>query len=183
MKLRLESKRIILRELKKSDAVSIHQNARDKKISKYTTLPYPYKLKDAEDFIKKTCQSIKRKNAYEMGIEFKEEKQIIGMMGLMNINYKNKNAEIGYWLGKKYWRKGLTKEASNLIIDFGFKELRLERIYAKVMHPNIASQKLLEKIGFKLEGRLRRDEFKNNKWYDDFIYAILKEEYKKTKQK
>jgi len=179
MELKIKGQIINLRKLTKSDAFSIFQNAKDKKISRYTTLPYHYKLKHAQDFIKKTHQNQKRKTAYELGIELKETGKIIGMMSLMKINYDNRNAEVGYWLGKKYWGQGIAKEALKLILDLGFKKLKLSRIYARVMHPNIASAKLLESVGFKFEGRLRKATLKNKRWLDDLRYGLLKEEYKK----
>jgi len=98
------------------------------------------------------------------------------MIGLMKIDYNNKNAEIGYWLGKKYWGRKIMKEALKLILNFGFKELKLVRIYARVMHPNIASANLLEKSGFKYEGRMRKTTFRKGKWLDDLRYSILREE-------
>lgn len=101
MELKIEGKQINLRRLKKSDAQSIYQNAKDFDIARYTTIPHPYKLKNAEDFIKKTHQKIRKKKAFELGIELKETKEIIGVISLMNIDYNNKNAEIRYWLGKK----------------------------------------------------------------------------------
>ena len=100
------------------------------------------------------------------------------MIGLMNIDYNNKNAEIGYWLGKKYWRKGIMKEAIKLILNFGFKKLKLVRVYARIMHPNIFSAKLLEKSGFQCEGRTRKTTLRRGKWMDDLVYSILSNEFK-----
>lgn len=178
MELKIEGKKINLRKLKKLDTLSIYQNAKDFEIARYTTLPHPYRLKNAEDFIKITHQKMRKKKSFEIGIELKETKEIIGMMGLMNIDYDNKNAEIGYWLGKKYWGKGIMREAIKLILNFGFKKLKLVRIYARVMHPNISSVKLLEKLSFKYEGRMRMAILKKGKWMDDLRYSILNSEFK-----
>jgi len=178
MELKIKGKQINLRKLKKSDAFSIQRNAKDFEIARYTTIPHPYTLKNAEDFIKLTHLKINKKKAFEYGIELKETRGIIGMIGLMNIDYNNKNAEVGYWLGKKYWGKGIMKEAIKLIINFGFKKLMLVRIYARVMHPNIASAKLLEKSGFEYEGTMRKSTFRNGNWMDNLNYSILCNEFK-----
>ena len=178
MKLKIEGKQINLRKLKKSDASAIYRNAKDFDIVRYTTLPYPYKLKNAEIFIKSTHQKIQRNESFELGIESKETKEIIGMISLAKIDHHSKNAEIGYWLGKKYWGKKIMKEAVRLILNFGFKKLKLVRIYAKVMHPNIASAKLLEKSGFKYEGRTRKAVLRKGRWMDDLRYSILSNEFK-----
>lgn len=99
------------------------------------------------------------------------------MISLMKIDYKNKNTEIGYWLGRKYWGKGIMKEAIKLILNFGFKKLKLVRIYARVMHPNISSAKLLEKSGFRYEGRMRKTILRRGKWMDELRYSILSNEF------
>ena len=178
MELKIEGKTINLKKLRKSDAISIYENAKDFDIARYTTLPYPYKLKDAEDFIRATHQRIRKKKAFELGIELKGAKGIIGMIGLMSIDHENKNAEIGYWLGKKYWRRGIMKEAIKLMLNFGFRELKLVRIYATVMHPNVASFKLLEKSGFQYEGRMRKATLRKGRWMDNLIYSILSSEFR-----
>lgn len=178
MDIRIEGNTIIIRKLKRSDAQSIFQHAKHSDIARYTMIPHPYKLKDAEDFIKITHRKICKKESCELGIELKEIGQIIGMVGLMNIDYKNMNAEIGYWLGKEYWGKKIMKEAVFLILGFGFEQLKLVRIYARVMHPNIASAKLLEKQGFKYEGRLRKATLREDKWMDELRYSILRNEFK-----
>ena len=178
MEIKIEGRFINLRKLKKSDAMSIYKNARDYDIARYTMIPYPYKLKGAEDFIKATHRNIKKRKAFELGIEHRESEEIIGMMSLLDVDHDNKNAEIGYWLDKKYWGKNIMKEAVKLILNFGFKELKLVRIHARIMHPNIASAKLLEKSGFQYEGRMRKTIFRKGKWMDDLRFSILKEEFK-----
>lgn len=172
--------KIILRTLRESDAVSIFEKANHKEIARYTTLPHPYRLKNAQDFIKITKKNQRQKKAYELGIELKETKEIIGMISLMDIDRQNKNGELGYWLGKKYWGRKIMKEAIRLILNFGFKRLKLVRVYARVVHLNITSTKLLEKAGFIYEGKLRKNHFRNKQWYDELRYSILKEEFKEN---
>jgi len=174
--MKINGNKIILRTLRAADAVSLFQNAKDKDIAKYTLLPHPYTLKNAKDFIKITKKNQRQKKAFELGIELRETHSIIGMISLMNIDWKNKNAELGYWLGKKYWKKGIMTEAIQLLLQYGFTTSKLERVYAKVLHPNIASAKLLEKSGFRYEGKLRRSTLRRGKWYDDLCYGILKNE-------
>ncbi len=171
--MKLKGTNINLRKLKKSDAESIAKYADDMDIARYTTLPHPYK--GAEDFIKKTQKDIRKKNGYELGIEHKGK--IIGMMSITNIDHTNKNAEIGYWLGKPFWGRKFMKEAGKIILEFAFKEVGLERVYARVLIPNIASSKLLEKLGFQYEGKQRRAMIRFGEWYDAYTYSLLKEEF------
>ena len=175
----IRGRRVNLRRLRKSDALSLRQYAKDREISRYTSLPHPYRIQDAMSFIRQTHQKLRKGVAYELGIENKQRGRIIGMMSLFGIDKDNKNAEVGYWLGKRYWGTGIAKESLQLILDFGFNELKLRRIYAKVMHPNISSVKLLEKSGFSFEGRMRKHTFKNRRWIDHLWYGLLKEEWKR----
>lgn len=176
MALKIEGRRIFLRPLKQEDAKNIYNNAKSREVSEYNTLPYPYQIEDAVRFIKHARTRLRKKLTYELGIALKEE-GIIGIVSLINFDIASKNAEIGYWLGKNYWRQGLGTEALNLLLKFGFDKLKLERIYARVRHPNIASAQLLLKSGFTLEGRLRKAKFDKGKWYDHLIYSILKKEF------
>lgn len=83
--MKINGEKIVLRPLRKLDAISRSNHANDKDIAKYTFVPHPYKLKDARDFIEKTKRNLKKKEAFELGIEFKETKEIIGMISLMKI--------------------------------------------------------------------------------------------------
>lgn len=167
---------INLRKLKRSDAESVYKYAKDKEISKFTEVPHPYTLEHAKRFISNTHQKMKNRSDYELGIELKETKEIIGMMSLMKVDYNNMNAEIGYWLGKTYWRKGYTIEALKLLIEFGFKELKLKRIWARVMAPNTASADLLRKAGFSYEGRLIKAIYRDNQFYDELRFGLVRDE-------
>lgn len=175
--MRVEGDRVVLRRLDSSDARSLYLNANDYKVARYTYVPYPYRLEYAREYIRKTRKLSKQDIGYQLGIELKETGEIIGVISLINFDYEYKSAEVAYWIGRGYWGQGLAKEAVQLILDLGFNQLKLKRIHARVMHPNIASARVLEKCGFKLEGRLRKTILRNNKWLDEFRYSILREEF------
>jgi len=179
MALILKGKRINLRSLKISDAKSIYKYVKHKDVLRYVTLPQPYRFKHATDWIRKTQKDIRNKKTYELGIELKETGEIIGAMGLVNLDMKNKNAETGCWVGKPYWRKGIAEEAKNILLDFAFGKLKLVRVYAKIINVNKASTALVRRSGFTYEGTARKAIFRNNKWYDVLNYGLLKEEFKK----
>ncbi len=180
MRFEIKGKRIILRNLVKADAESVCKHANDKKVFRYTTLPYPYTKKDALEFIPIVQKGLREQSSYELGVTLSENDEVIGMIGLKNIDRGNKlSAEIGYWLGKKYWRQGMISEAANLILDFAFNDINLNKVFAKVMEPNEASVKLLEKLGFKKEGLLRKYEKRNGTWMNVVYLGLLKKEFKK----
>lgn len=176
----IKGEKINLRRIKRSDAESIQENGNDPDVMRYLFSPYPYTMEHVYGFIKASHRMHGEETGYPLGIEHKQTKQIIGLIGLYRVDHSNRLAETGFWLGKKYWRRGYTKEAVILTLKFSFEELNFHRIYARTFHPNKASMKLIEKIGFIYEGSLRKHVFKHGRFMDMHFYGILKEEFKKA---
>ncbi|MBT6774081.1 GNAT family N-acetyltransferase [Candidatus Woesearchaeota archaeon] len=172
-------KTIKIRTPKLSDADNIYNNIKDKEIAKWTLrIPHPYPKDGAKKFIRRCHLKSKNKKGYFFVITNLENNNAIGGISLNEIDLKHKNAVLGYWLGKKHWGQGIMSEAVDLILKFGFKELKLHRISSDAFEPNIASQKVLKKNGFKVEGLLRETHFKHNKWQNQVAMSILKSDYK-----
>ena len=83
-----------------------------------------------------------------------------------------KNMELGYWLAEPFWGNGIITQAIVEIVEYGFETFPVTRIYARPYGTNKASQKVLEKAGFKLEARLEKTIFKNGEFLDELIYGI-----------
>lgn len=181
----IKTERLILRGVgdKKSDVNDLVEGCNNIEITKWLlVLPFPYKKKDASEWIKH-CQKNykKRKNEnYEFAIELKSEKKLIGGIGLSKVNKEQGTATIGYWLNINYHKKGYGSEALKSVLDFAFKELKLRRIEAGVFTGNPSSGKLLEKFGAKKEGLKRKAKISkaDEKIKDELVYGLLKEEYK-----
>ena len=174
----LIGKNIKLRRYKLSDANDIYQNVKDKEIVKWTkNIPHPYSKNHAIKFIRQSEYNLKKKKGYNFGIVLKETNRVIGNISFKKTDWKNKRAELGYWLGKKYWKKGYMTEAVKLILDYGFKKLKLHSVCADVFKENIASKRVLEKSRFKLEGEMREITFRYNKWQNYLKYCILESEF------
>ena len=105
--------------------------------------------------------------------------ETIGLCGLTYINWKEGHGEVTIYIGDGEWQgKGCAGEALDLLLKYGFEELRLHRICAIIYSYNILSIKLFEKYGFKLEGEHREARFWNSSFYSEMIYGILDYEYK-----
>ena len=151
-RIELVGENIVVRTFMISDARDLQRNINDKAIVRYTvSIPHPYSINDALEYIRKTSRKNKKKTGDSFGIALKETGHIIGGIGFHRVDLDNRNAELGYWLGKKYWGHKITPEAVGLMLKFGFEELGLHRIYAKVFNENFASRRVLEKSGFLLE--------------------------------
>jgi len=179
----LETKNLILRQLTEDDANDVFNYFSKDDVFKYYNLNKFTKLKQAERLIKHFNKQFFYSKHIRWGISLKKNNKIIGSCGyhhcdfnvLQKFDYK---AEIGYELTPEYWRKGIMTEALKEIIKYGFKELKLNRIEALIIPENIASRKLVEKVGFIEEGLLKEYRFENNIFNDYCIYAILKKNIK-----
>jgi len=162
----------LLRHLRLSDAHDIYKNVKDKEVSKWTaTIPYPYPKDGAVKFIRHAQYHADKDKDLILGIEY--DGRIIGVISLMHINKTHKRAELGYWLGKKFWGKGIMTESVRQILKIAFQKKKLHRIYAKVFQENLPSQKVLERCGFNLEGVHKDSVFKHGKWRDIMTYAKI----------
>ena len=168
----------ILRPYKKGDEKSLIENINDKDIYKFTArIPYPYTLKDAKQWINNCIKSAKKKDKISINFAIDINGEVVGGIGFDPI--ESHKAEIGYWLGKKHWNKGVVTEAVKLVTKFGFDIIKLKRITAHVFSKNKASACVLEKNGYNLEGVLRNHHFKDGKYLDALLYAKIKNEQTK----
>lgn len=162
----------ILRPWQISDINDLVKNANNKKISDNLTnaFPNPYTLEDGEKFIK----SLEEHNpAKAFAIVVNNE--ACGAIGIFQqTDVHEKNAEMGYWLAEKHWGKGIITNAIKQIVEYGFKNFEITRIFARPFGSNLASQKVLEKTGFKLEAKFENTIYKNEKFLDELYYAIYK---------
>ncbi len=180
--MKLETKRLILREINMKDVKDIVENANDYDVWYFTeSIPYPYNLKDAKFFVNKCKREQKEKvrKSYNFGITIKGNNKVIGLMGLFHINKLHKHAEIGYWIGKKYRRQGIVSEAEGAILNFAFNKLKLNKVHGKAMTENAGSNKLFKKFGFRKVGILKEELIKNGKKKDGYQWELLKGDYKK----
>ena len=166
----LRSRRFVLRPFRKGDEESLRRSISDKHISRFTiTIPYPYNMKDARKWIMSCLAEGRKKRKVEVRFAIDRAGEVIGGISLMHID--GHKAELGYWLARSCWRQGIMTSASKLVCVFGFRQLKLRRIYATVLPENKASIRVLEKAGFKFEGRLRKFHRRGSRLLDALLYA------------
>ncbi len=166
--------RFVLRNFRRGDEASLQKNVNNKEIAANTALiPYPYTMRHANQWIKHNLKEQRKKKRTTANFVIDLKGEVIGNIGLSNIDRKNNNAELGYWLGKNYWGKGIMTRAVKQVVNHGFKRLKLKRIYAKVYSHNKGSKRVLEKAGFKHEGILRKAAKKHGKYLDCHLYAKI----------
>ncbi len=117
----------------------------------------------------------------EFIIEIVESGEAIGRIGFDNIDHFNQKAEYSISIGETTaWGKGYGSEASHLILEYGFNQLNLNKIYLKVFADNQPAVKLYEKMGFIVEGVLKKDVFKDGEFRDVLFMSIFREDYIKN---
>lgn len=168
-----------IRSYEYSDLESLVKYANNYNISKLLRdqFPFPYTKTDAETWLIHACHQ-----EIETNFVIANEKELIGAIGInLQEDVNRFCAEIGYWLGEPYWGKGITTRALKIFSEYAFTNFNLNRIYAYVFKGNPASEKVLLNAGYKKEGTLRNAVFKEEKFIDQYIYAILKEELPEVK--
>jgi RimJ/RimL family protein N-acetyltransferase len=101
---------------------------------------------------------------------------LMGAIGL-HVDMEHNRAELGYWLGHRYWRNGYTTEAAKAMLRYGFEELHLRRVFARHFGMNPASGRVMQKIGMTREGVMRQHFVKRGVPVDVVFYAILADEW------
>lgn len=149
----LTTERLLLRKLKSSDYEEILPLRTDETVTKFIERPENRQIKDepgAGKLIKELNGYIERNESITWGIVLKNNPQITGTICLWNFSQNDKTAEVGYELNPKFHGKGIMSEAIKTIVDFGFSQLKLDKIEAFTHTKNENSKKLLENNGFKL---------------------------------
>ncbi len=164
---------IRIRDWKIEDKVDLAENLNNEKILNNLRdgLPYPYTEKDAEDFINAMLSADKDKT-YAFAITLDDK--VIGSIGVFrcdNIHYRT--AEMGYYIGEKYWGNGYMTSAVKQMCKYIFDNTDIIRIFAEPFAYNTASCRVLEKAGFTYEGLLQSNAVKNGNIVDMKMYALI----------
>jgi RimJ/RimL family protein N-acetyltransferase len=167
---------IYLDQPNKKDKKNLILYLTDKEIYNNTLrLPYPYTLKDAEWWIKFVDEN-KKKSGLLLNFAIRnKEKQLIGGISYhMKYGLTSHKDELGYWLARNYWNKGIMSNVVKKFCDYGFDSLNLIRIEATVFESNISSCKVLEKCGFEFEGLLKKYYLKDGNFINVRLYSITR---------
>ena len=163
---------VVLRSWNLDDLDNLVKFANNKKIADNLTdaFPHPYPRESGITYI----NSFRDDNPSRV-FAIVMEGIACGSIGIfLQTDIHRKNAEMGYWLAEEYWGRGIMTEAVIRIIEHGFKSFDLNRIFARPFSANLASQRVLEKAGMKLEARFEKSLFKNGQFLDELVYSILK---------
>ncbi len=164
--------KFVLRKWQTGDERSLTENANNYNvwINLRNIFPHPYRMRNAREWVR--CASAERPLT---NFAIVVDEKAVGGIGLTrNTDVYARSAEIGYWLGEKYWNQGIATEAVKAITEYGFTTFDLCRISAGIMEWNPASGHVLENCGYTLEARHRKSITKAGKTIDELVYAVVR---------
>lgn len=182
--MRVETERLILRELTVDDWPAVLAYQRDARYLRY----YAWEERseaDVRDFVAMLVgfQAEQPRRRFQLAITLRDGGELIGNCGIRRKPDSETEADIGYELSPEHWGRGYATEAARALVDIGFGEWGLHRISSWCIADNQASARVLERLGLKLEGRLRENERFKGRWWDTLLYGLLEEEWRSASTK
>jgi ribosomal-protein-alanine N-acetyltransferase len=174
---RLASSRLLLRPLLDEDALSLFQIFSDPRIMQFWSSPPWASVADAEAKISRNRAGMAAGTSLDFGIFALEDERLLGTCDLFHLDQQCRRGEVGYGLAFDAWGQGYMQESMLALLDYGFKELQLNRIEADIDPGNEASAKLLTRMGFQLEGLLRERWIVGGEKSDSAMYGLLLSEW------
>jgi RimJ/RimL family protein N-acetyltransferase len=173
----IRAERVYLRPAERSDVPTFVRWFADAEVTRYLLARVPFSEAAEEKWFEQMLEK-QGKSDYHFVICLIGDGRPIGTAGLHHLDLENGKAEFGISIGEKAeWNKGYGTETLQAICDFGFGQLRLERIYLEVYAPNLAGQRAYQKAGFQTEGTMRHSHFADGQSMDALVMSLLRSEW------
>jgi len=179
--MQLSTDRLVLRDFVPDDWRAVWAYQRDPLYLRYYEWTEADRTPAAvQEFLQRfiTQQQERPRIKFQFAIVLKATGELIGNCGIRQESAGSYEADMGYELAPQHWGQGYATEAARAVLGFGFVELRPHRVWADCVADNAGSIRVLEKLGMRLEGRLREKEYYKGRWWDKLIFAILEHEWR-----
>lgn len=167
----------ILREKSENDVVNFFNYYSDPEVNRYILCEIPQDLEGARRELYYWRNVFYRGDGVYFAIARKDTNQLIGSIGLTSLNKYHNRIEISYDLAKQYWRQGITSKAIQAVSKYAFEMMNVNRVEAFTSVDNIASEKLLIKNGYTLEGTLRQHRYHKGNYVNAYVFSLLRSEF------
>jgi [ribosomal protein S5]-alanine N-acetyltransferase len=175
----ITTERLLLRPITIKDARDIFAYASNPEVTKYVRFVTHKSLRDTHAFIRRVQTSYRKGITPLWGMEIKASGRLIGASGFLQWPNPDQRAELGYVINPDFWGQGYVTEAAKALCDFAFKKMKVNRIEAGTIVGHTASERVLQKCGFKVEGVLRQRELIKGRFPDVTMYSLLRSDYSK----
>ena len=167
--------KVYLRPLEREDAPLLQPWFNDPEVARNLLRHRPLSLREEEAFLEQIGRS---EHDLALGIVVRATDQLIGSTGFHHINSKDRHCSFGICIGEKgEWGKGYGTEATALMVQYAFDTLNLNRVWLHVHEFNARGVRAYEKAGFKREGVLRQSCYREGRYWDTIVMAILRDEW------
>jgi ribosomal-protein-alanine N-acetyltransferase len=175
----IQTERLLLRKVTPGDAEDMLAYISDPEVARHTTWEPYDSIEQVRDHLRSVISNYERGEPANWGVTLRESDRLIGMCGFMAGSWEPEyaRASLGYAIAREYWDRGLTTEAVRAAIAFGFNHLSLNRIEARCIAENTASERVMQKAGLSYEGTLRDYVFRKGAYRDYKVYSILRREH------
>lgn len=177
----LVTERLVLRELRPSDAAAVAAGAGDRRVAAFLIqVPSPYPIALARRWVAHRIDWWDQGRGVTLAVTLRDAPDVPDvLLGTVSLRcyLRDRRAELGYWLAQPAWGHGFATEAAHALVDFGFRDLGLARIYAQVLAGNRASLRVLDKLGMVNEGVKRQHVHKARRLHDVVLYGLLRDEW------
>jgi ribosomal-protein-alanine N-acetyltransferase len=175
----ISTERLLLREFEATDGPALHAFESLPEVVRYQSFA-PRSLTESHDYVVASIDAAREepRRVYDLAVILKAEDRVIGRCGFAVGDPDDEQAVLWYTVHPEYWGHGYAPEAARALVSFGFREVGLHRIWADTDPENVASIRVLEKLGLRLEGHLRENARINDVWADSLIFAILEREWR-----
>lgn len=180
----IETPRLIIREFAARDLEPLHAYSSLPEVTQFLVWG-PNSLAQSKQAVRTFLDDQKDRDRVNFDLAVLSKKlekrgakpRLIGAVGLKLTDPDNRTAEIGYLLHPDFWGQGLALEAARALVHAGFRDLGLQRVIASCDQRNKASARVMEKLGMRREGAFRRSKYIQGAWRDEYLYAVLAEEF------
>lgn len=174
----IETERLLLREFVAEDWQSVLAYQRDRRYLQFYSDADRTEV-EAQEFIQMFLfqQAEQPRRKFQLAITIQGDDTVVGTCGIRRKPDNDWEADIGFELAPEHWGHGIATEAAQEIVNYGFSTLKVHRISSWCIADNIASARVLEKVGLHLEGRLREHQYFKNRWWDTLLFGKLRADW------
>jgi len=171
----LKGRLVYLREYRKSDIALAHKYINDYEVRRMLVpgIPFPLRLEEEEKWYDSQSAF---KDTYNFAVSKIENDEYIGGCGINEVDWKNRVATVGIFLGRQFWNKGFGTDAMKTLLIFIFDQMNMNKAKLNVYSFNKRAIKSYLKCGFQIEGTLRQEIFRDGAFHEEIIMGILKTE-------
>ncbi|MFO1397943.1 MAG: GNAT family N-acetyltransferase [Burkholderiales bacterium] len=170
----LESTRLCLRPFDVTDAGAVQRLAGDERVARAAAaIPHPYPEGEAERWISTHGEAFAARREVVFAVTLHERNELVGAISLFDLGEPHARGELGYWTGVEHWNRGYCTEAAARLIRYAHEELGVTKIVARCSAENLASSRVMTKLGMKREGLLAKHALKHGRFVDMLVYGLV----------